>query len=159
MTPERKGQIERGPTGEDVKRIRDERGWRQEDAATALGVSLSTIKRWESGGPIAKRRDIQAIRALQKGEVAVIADHMRPGDEVTHIVDQVRRLAMRFNVRSGQHAKPDELARLRRELLVAVQNGLEAAGGDDPAFQQIVEALVDLLTSEGAPAKKTDSKR
>lgn len=156
MIPERKGQIERAPTGEDVKRIRQDLEWRQEDIAQALRVSLSTVKRWEKGDPIVKDRDIEAIRHLMNGEAAVVVDQTTPGDEVQHIVGRVRALATRFNVRRDQHAPADELGRLRRELVVAVANGLEAADGDE-SFQLIVEAIVGLLTSEGTTVKKSDS--
>lgn len=34
---------------EAVKELRRKRGWAQEDAAREIGVSLSTVQRWENG--------------------------------------------------------------------------------------------------------------
>ncbi|MFC2002699.1 helix-turn-helix domain-containing protein [Chloroflexota bacterium] len=39
-----------GNLSEKVKQLRAKRGWTQEDLARRLGVSLSTIQRWESRG-------------------------------------------------------------------------------------------------------------
>ena len=36
--------------GEKVKELRKKRGWTQEDAAREIGVSLSTVQRWEKQG-------------------------------------------------------------------------------------------------------------
>ena len=36
--------------GQKVKRLRRKRGWTQEDLAREMGVSLSTIQRWEKKG-------------------------------------------------------------------------------------------------------------
>ena len=33
-----------------VKALRQKRGWSQEDLARAIGVSLSTVQRWEKKG-------------------------------------------------------------------------------------------------------------
>ena len=35
---------------EKVKKLREQRGWAQEDLAREIGVSLSTIQRWEKQG-------------------------------------------------------------------------------------------------------------
>jgi DNA-binding transcriptional regulator YiaG len=36
--------------GEKVKELRTKKGWAQEDLAWELGVSLSTVQRWEKRG-------------------------------------------------------------------------------------------------------------
>lgn len=36
--------------GEKVKELRKKRGWAQEDLAREIGVSLSTVQRWERRG-------------------------------------------------------------------------------------------------------------
>ena len=33
-----------------VKKLREQRGWAQEDLAREIGVSLSTVQRWEKQG-------------------------------------------------------------------------------------------------------------
>ena len=35
---------------EKVKELREKRGWAQEDLAREIGVSLSTVQRWEKQG-------------------------------------------------------------------------------------------------------------
>ena len=46
-----------------VKELRSQMGWSQEDAAREIGVSLSTIQRWETRGANPTRL---ARRELQK---------------------------------------------------------------------------------------------
>ncbi len=36
--------------GEKVKELRKKKGWAQEDLAREIGVSLSTVQRWEKQG-------------------------------------------------------------------------------------------------------------
>ncbi|MFC1906672.1 multiprotein-bridging factor 1 family protein [Chloroflexota bacterium] len=48
---------------ENVKKLRKKQGWTQEDLAYRLGVSLSTVQRWESKG--GKPTQL-ARRALEK---------------------------------------------------------------------------------------------
>jgi len=48
---------------EKVKELRKKNGWAQEDLAREIGVSLSTVQRWEKKGGEPSRL---ARRALQK---------------------------------------------------------------------------------------------
>ena len=34
---------------DELKKMRQQRGWSQEDLARALGVSFATVNRWENG--------------------------------------------------------------------------------------------------------------
>ena len=49
---------------ENMKLLRQKRGWSQEDLARKIGVSLSTVQRWErkSGSPIyLARRELHKL--------------------------------------------------------------------------------------------------
>jgi len=39
-----------GQLGDMLKELRRKKGWAQEDAAREIGVSLSTVQRWEKQG-------------------------------------------------------------------------------------------------------------
>ena len=49
---------------EKVKELRRRRGWAQEDLAREVGVSLSTVQRWESKGGSPTRLARRELRKL-----------------------------------------------------------------------------------------------
>lgn len=49
--------------GERVKRLREVMNWTQEQLAQQIPVSLSTVQRWESGGPL---RSLSVRRELER---------------------------------------------------------------------------------------------
>ena len=49
---------------EKVKELRRRRGWAQEDLAREIGVSLSTVQRWEKLGGEPTRLPRKALAAL-----------------------------------------------------------------------------------------------
>ncbi|OGO32133.1 MAG: hypothetical protein A2Z29_03460 [Chloroflexi bacterium RBG_16_56_11] len=49
---------------EKVKELRKTRGWAQEDLARELGVSLSTVQRWENKGGNPTRLARRELRRL-----------------------------------------------------------------------------------------------
>ena len=62
---------------EKVKELRKKKGWTQEDLAREIGISLSTVQRWErkGGKPIRLARR-QLERLFQ--EVGIESDDFRP---------------------------------------------------------------------------------
>lgn len=56
-------------TPEDIRIRRVDLGMRPEDLATALGVSVRTIARWESGAQIPKKRDVIALDTVLSEQV------------------------------------------------------------------------------------------
>ena len=61
---------------EKVKKLRQRRGWAQEDLARKIGVSLSTVQRWEKKGGKPTRL---ARRELKKFFKAAGIDGMTKG--------------------------------------------------------------------------------
>ncbi len=49
---------------ERVKELRRKRGWAQEDLAREIGVSLSTVQRWERQGSKPTRLARRALKSL-----------------------------------------------------------------------------------------------
>ena len=49
---------------EKVKELRQKRGWAQEDLAREIGVSLSTVQRWEKQGGHPTRLPRKALTLL-----------------------------------------------------------------------------------------------
>ena len=49
---------------ERVKELRRKRGWTQEDLAREIGVSLSTVQRWERQGGKPTRLARRALKSL-----------------------------------------------------------------------------------------------
>ena len=49
---------------ENVKELRKRKGWAQEDLAREIGVSLSTIQRWEKYGGKLTRLPCRELRRL-----------------------------------------------------------------------------------------------
>ncbi len=52
---------------EKVKALRQKRGWSQEDLAREIGVSLSTVQRWEKKGGRPIRLARRELKRLFKG--------------------------------------------------------------------------------------------
>ena len=51
---------------EELKTLRQQRGWSQEDLARALGVSFATVNRWENGKTKPSRLAVEKITAVAK---------------------------------------------------------------------------------------------
>ena len=49
---------------EKVRELRQKRGWTQEDLAREIGVSLSTVQRWERQGGKPTRLARRALKSL-----------------------------------------------------------------------------------------------
>ena len=62
---------------EKVKELRHKRGWTQEDMAREIGVSLSTVQRWERQGSKPSRLARRELRRFFKK--AQIEWHENPG--------------------------------------------------------------------------------
>jgi transcriptional regulator with XRE-family HTH domain len=56
--------IEMDNLSEKVKKLRQAKGWSQEDAARAIGVSLSTFQRWENKGGTPHPRSRRELQCL-----------------------------------------------------------------------------------------------
>jgi len=55
--------------GDKLKELRRKKGWAQEDAAREIGVSLSTVQRWEKqGGRPSRLARRELMRLFEKGE-------------------------------------------------------------------------------------------
>lgn len=55
---------------EKVKELRKKRGWAQEDLAREIGVSLSTVQRWErQGGKPSRLARRQLYRLLEEAGI------------------------------------------------------------------------------------------
>ena len=51
---------------EELKKLRQQQGWSQEDLARALGVSFATVNRWENGKTKPSRLAVEKITAVAK---------------------------------------------------------------------------------------------
>ena len=51
---------------DELKKLRQQRGWSQEDLARALGVSFATVNRWENGKTKPSRLAVEKITAVAK---------------------------------------------------------------------------------------------
>lgn len=143
------GLIEAGDVGGVIRLARQARGWRQEDLATAVGYSRSTISRLETGSRAGT--DVAMIRAVAGG-----------ADVPTAVLGAVLRLPCTPNAtvasratRSGPELEGDVL---RRELLTGLA-GVSAAAllpasqaaavaGPDP----VTAAIGEILSSGPGPA-------
>ncbi|MBE6378860.1 MAG: helix-turn-helix transcriptional regulator [Lentisphaerae bacterium] len=51
---------------EELKKLRQQQGWSQEDLARNLGVSFATVNRWENGKTKPSRLAIEKIQFVVK---------------------------------------------------------------------------------------------
>ncbi len=65
MAPDMMGVTEAPMTGDEIKALRDRLGWTQEQLARRLGVSFTTINRWERGRFQASPMAVTLLRQLQ----------------------------------------------------------------------------------------------
>lgn len=130
-----------------LRERRSDLGITQADAAQRLDVTERTYRRWENGAPITKDKDRRALIRL----FGVPGKMAAGDDELSHIVNQMRRIAGRYRVRRDQHASADELRRLRAELELNVRNGLQAGTSDPTALDALVDAVVGLATLDNEP--------
>jgi len=60
---------------EKVKELRQKRGWAQEDLAREIGVSLSTVQRWEKKGGKPTRLARRELKKLfQKAGIDIMTE-------------------------------------------------------------------------------------
>ena len=51
---------------EELKKLRQQQGWSQEDLARTLGVSFATVNRWENGKNKPSRLAVEKIQVVVK---------------------------------------------------------------------------------------------
>ena len=51
---------------EELKKLRQQQGWSQEDLARKLGVSFATVNRWENGKTQLSRLAVEKIQVVAK---------------------------------------------------------------------------------------------
>ena len=51
---------------EELKKLRQQQGWSQEDLARNLGVSFATVNRWENGKTKPSRLAVEKIQVVAK---------------------------------------------------------------------------------------------
>ena len=51
---------------EELKKLRQQQGWSQEDLARNLGVSFATVNRWENGKTKPSRLSVEKIQVVVK---------------------------------------------------------------------------------------------
>ncbi len=51
---------------EELKKLRQQQGWSQEDLARNLGVSFATVNRWENGKTKPSRLAVEKIQVVVK---------------------------------------------------------------------------------------------
>ena len=53
---------------EELKKLRQQQGWSQEDLARKIGVSFATVNRWENGKTKPSRLAVEKIQVVVKGK-------------------------------------------------------------------------------------------
>ena len=53
---------------EELKKLRQQQGWSQEDLARNLGVSFATVNRWENDKTKPSRLAVEKIQVVVKGK-------------------------------------------------------------------------------------------
>jgi transcriptional regulator with XRE-family HTH domain len=109
------------PTQEDIERgarlaaLRVRRGLSQEDVARELGVSVSTVSRWETGKQ-APERNLEAMSEFWGVSVDSIVRGPSPGANATEpgdVAAAVADLVAGWDVDDGREPDDEELAWLR----------------------------------------------
>jgi transcriptional regulator with XRE-family HTH domain len=150
----------RKQAGARVARLREARGWSQEDLAREAQLSTKTINRFENGKHEGRRNTIKRIaNALQVTEVDVLGEPPDPlglGAPKVAQADQLDQIIEEFHARVDHvEACLDDLAnRMERnhQLLVAVLESVKgtaaAAGFEAPPIHPVAERIL----SEPSPA-------
>ena len=53
---------------EELKKLRQQQGWSQEDLARKIGVSFATVNRWENSKTKPSRLAVEKIQVVVKGK-------------------------------------------------------------------------------------------
>ena len=53
---------------EELKKLRQQQGWSQEDLARKIGVSFATVNRWEKSKTQPSRLAVEKIQVVVKGK-------------------------------------------------------------------------------------------
>ncbi|MFQ5736677.1 MAG: helix-turn-helix domain-containing protein [Thermodesulfobacteriota bacterium] len=124
---------------EDIKRIRLRLGWSQERFARELGVSFSTVNRWERGRTVPSPMALKALRRLGGG---------RP--------DVDRRKAVRLKKRFPLTVSaPVDEASGTEQYLRAVTEDISVTGAMFKALGKVMpgqKVLIGLSLDDGATA-------
>lgn len=152
--------------GNRMAKARDRARLTQAEAAEKLEIHEQTLSGYERGTG-KKRQPIDVLQRaamvyavplgfllgdlneLAESRALLEAEVLRPAHAES--VTKVRDLVTRFNISRAQGAGFGKLLAIRNQLVAAVKEALAGVGGDDPYFTQIVESMVDLLTSDSEP--------